>query len=216
MLSTFGPKDRFTLVLASRPKQPLLREVELEHVDDVVRTVRDVQASDVLGAWEPIFAAVDELIASGSYPLHEVTLVTDLRRAGWEANLAELGNRWAAGHVRLRVFDVGTPETNNVALVSLEQVDRLALAGTLPRGSRPKCATTRAATWRAWRPISSSTASPRWFACPTIGRRRNASSCRWWRRFRSRASTHVAFELPADALTGRQRAQRRGASPRRA
>lgn len=133
LLTTFGPKDGFTLVLASRPKQPLLREVELENLDDVVRAVRDVKASDVLGAWEPILRAVDELVASGSYPLHEVTLVTDFRRTGWEANLAELGNRWAAGRVRLRVFDVGTPETKNVALVSLEQVDRLALAAAPAR-----------------------------------------------------------------------------------
>src|SRR5262249_17443901 len=37
------------------------------------------------------------------------------------------------GHVRLRVFDVGVPETDNVALLGLEQIDRLALAGAPTR-----------------------------------------------------------------------------------
>ena len=133
LLSTFGPKDRFTLVLASAPKQPLLREVELENIDDLARAVREVEPAEVFGAWEPILQSIDELIAGGSYPLHEVTLVTDLRQAGWEVQPAELGSRWAGGRVRLRVFDVGAADTTNVALVSLNQVDRLALAGAPTR-----------------------------------------------------------------------------------
>ncbi len=133
LLSTFAPKDRFTLVLASQPKQPLLREVELDNLDDIMMVVRDVTASESFGAWEPILQAIDELIAGGSYPLHEVTLITDLRTSGWEAQLAELGNRWAGQRVRLRVFDVGVASGENVALLALVQADRLALAGTPTR-----------------------------------------------------------------------------------
>ena len=133
LVTTFGPKDRFTLVLASQPKAPLLREVDLENVDELVRMIRNVQPADTFGAWQPILEAIDELIAGGSYPLHEVTLVTDMRRAGWEGQLAELGNRWAGGRMRLRVFDVGIVPTSNAALVSLDQVDRLALAATPTR-----------------------------------------------------------------------------------
>lgn len=133
LLTTFGPKDAFTLALASAPKQPLLREVELEKMDDLLQIIRGVKPTETFGAWEPILQAVDQWITSGSYPLVEVTLITDLRHAGWEDPLAELGSRWAGSRVRLRVFDVGAVETANVALLSLEQVDRLALVGTPTR-----------------------------------------------------------------------------------
>ena len=133
LLSTFGPKDRLTLVLASRPKQPLAREIDLDNLDDIVRDIREVKPSEVFGAWVPILQALDELIVGGSYPLHEVTLITDLRASGWDGQLGELSSRWAGERVRLRVFDVGTLETTNVALVSLEQVDRLALVAAPTR-----------------------------------------------------------------------------------
>ncbi len=127
LLGTFGAKDGFTLVLASEPGEPVLREVELDNVDDVVKIVRGVPVSDVLSAWEPILQAVDDLVTSGSYPIYEVTLVTDLRRAGWDDRLKELAGRWAAGHVGVRVFDVGLTDTTNLALASLTQADRVAL-----------------------------------------------------------------------------------------
>ncbi len=133
LLPTFGPKDGFTLVVASAPGQPLLREIELDNVDDVVRVVRDVKPTETLAAWEGILRAIDELVAGGSYPLHEVTLVTDLRRSGWGASFEELGNRWASERVRLRVFDVGADQTANVALLSFQQSDRLALVHTPTR-----------------------------------------------------------------------------------
>lgn len=133
LLPTFGAKDAFTLVLASQSTEPLLREVELADVDDVIAIVRGVKPTEVLGAWETILHAVDDLMASGSYPIYEVTLVTDLRRVGWDEVLAELGNRWAANRVRLRVFDVGITDTANVALVGLEQADRVALVAVPTR-----------------------------------------------------------------------------------
>ncbi len=62
-----------------------------------------------------------------------MTIITDLRRAGWEHDLAELGNRWAADRVRLRVFDVGSRQTENVEVVSLEQIDPVVLVGNPAR-----------------------------------------------------------------------------------
>ncbi|MEX0679449.1 MAG: BatA domain-containing protein [Pirellulales bacterium] len=133
LLPTFGAKDAFTLVLASEPAEPVLREVELGNVDDVMAIIRGVKPTETLGAWDTILGAVDDLMASGSYPIYELTLVTDLRRAGWDERLDELGNRWAADRVRLRVFDVGIADTGNVALVGLEQSDRVALVATPTR-----------------------------------------------------------------------------------
>jgi hypothetical protein len=133
LLPTFGAKDAFTLLVASAPDKPLVREVSLENIDDLVALARDVRPTEVLSGWETILKSVDELMASGSYPMYEITLVTDLRRAGWESPLAELGSRWAAGHARLRVFDVGVAATDNVALASLDQLDRVALVGAPTR-----------------------------------------------------------------------------------
>lgn len=133
VLSAFGTKDRLTLLTASRPKQPELREVELENTDEIVKLAANLPATEVFASWEGVLKAVDELIAGGSYPLHELTLFTDLRRAGWEAPLDEFAARWPGQHVKLRVIDVGSPDATNVALVSLKQVDRLALAGVPTR-----------------------------------------------------------------------------------
>ena len=133
LLGTYGEKDRLTLVLASRPDQPLLREVELEDTDEILQLARKVVPCEASDAWQSILPSIDALIAGGSYPLHEVTLITDLRAAGWDVPLAEVGNRWTGQRARLRVIDVGIPETSNVALLNLRQVDRLALAGTPTR-----------------------------------------------------------------------------------
>jgi hypothetical protein len=133
LLPTFGAKDAFTLVLASAPAEPVVREVALENLDDLVAIVRAAEPTEVLGSWETILRAVDDLVASGSYPIYEVTLVTDLRKAGWDERLDELGNRWAAGRVRLRIFDVGIDAAENAALVGLAQTDRVALVGVPTR-----------------------------------------------------------------------------------
>ena len=76
---------------------------------------------------------VDELLETSTYPIREVTIITDLRQAGWEHDLAELGNRWAAGRVRLRLFDVGSRQTENVEVVGLEQIDPVVLVGNPAR-----------------------------------------------------------------------------------
>jgi Aerotolerance regulator N-terminal len=129
LLPTFAAKDAFTLLLASAPAAPLLREVELDNVDDVVTIIRGTKPTEVLGSWKSILDSVDDLVTSGSYPIYEVTLVTDLRKAGWDERLDELGSRWAAARVRLRIFDVGIDDAENVALASLAQTDRVALVG---------------------------------------------------------------------------------------
>jgi Aerotolerance regulator N-terminal len=133
LLPTFGAKDALTLVLASNPREPLLREVELTNVDEVVATVRGVPQSEVLANWKTVLSAVDDLLASGSYPIYEVTLLTDLRKTGWDDPLDELGNRWAGARARVRVFDVGVDDTANVALVGLTQLDRVALVSAPTR-----------------------------------------------------------------------------------
>jgi len=129
LLRMLRPKDRVTLVLASQPETPLLREVEAVDLDEIAKLLSGQRLSDSFVAWEATFSKLDELLASGTYPIREVSVITDLRRAGWDSDLSKLGNRWAGERVRLRLFDVGTPHTENVTLVDLEQSERLALVG---------------------------------------------------------------------------------------
>ena len=133
LLPTFGPQDRLTLVLASAPRQPVLREVELDHVDDLVRGVRRGQTDRGLcrlaadsgrggraGRWRIVSAARGDARHRFAAPAG---------KSRWPS--------WAAAGptsaVRLRVFDVGATEAANVALVGLEQIDRLALVGAPTR-----------------------------------------------------------------------------------
>jgi hypothetical protein len=69
-----------------------------------------------------------------TYPTRQLTIVTDLRRAGWDAaGVAPIARRWAEQGVKVRVVDVGADETDNVALESLAPLDRTILAGAESR-----------------------------------------------------------------------------------
>ncbi|HEV3342822.1 MAG TPA: BatA domain-containing protein [Pirellulales bacterium] len=129
LLDTIGPKDRFTLLLASQPKEPLLREVELTNHDEAAQLIARLEPSDTFIAWEPVVQALDELIRSGSYPIRDVTLITDLRRAGWDETISPIGTRWSSQQIEMRIFDAGSDRTSNIALEDLEQLDRLAIVG---------------------------------------------------------------------------------------
>jgi Aerotolerance regulator N-terminal len=124
-----GAQDRFTLLAASQPKTPLVHEVELADPEETIKLVRGLKATDSYASWETVLAEVDKLLETATYPIRELTIVTDLRRAGWDHDLAELGNRWAADRVQVRLFDVGSQGTENVEVVELNQVDSVALVG---------------------------------------------------------------------------------------
>ncbi len=123
-----GPSDHLTLVVASQTGTPLLREVELVDAKHALRLIEPLRSVDSFVSWESVAAGIDSLLATSTFPIREVTLITDLRQAGWQHDLSELGNRWAAGRVRLRVFDVGIAQTENIAVTALEPVENVALA----------------------------------------------------------------------------------------
>ncbi|HVX15186.1 MAG TPA: BatA domain-containing protein [Pirellulales bacterium] len=129
LLDAIGPKDRFTLLLASQPRQPLLREVELTNHDEAVQLISKLEPADVFVSWEPVVQSLDELLMSGSYPIRDVTLITDLRRAGWDETISPIGTRWSSQQIEMRIFDAGSERTSNVALADLKQVGRLARVG---------------------------------------------------------------------------------------
>jgi hypothetical protein len=127
------PQDRFTLVLASQPRQPLLREVEVLNPEDVVELLRKQKPTGTFVSWAPTMQSIDELVASSTYPTREVHLATDLRRAGWEQDLHELADRWASEKVHLRIYDLGGAATHQVALEDLKPLDPCALVGVPAR-----------------------------------------------------------------------------------
>ena len=97
LVETIGPKDRFTLVLASQPKAPLLADVELTNRDETARLIADLQPSEAFVAWAPVFEQADKLLNAGAYPIRELTVITDLRRAGWVDSLDADGLRAGTG-----------------------------------------------------------------------------------------------------------------------
>src|SRR6516162_210543 len=124
-----GLKDRFTLVLSSRPKAPLLREVDLADRNEATALLRKLGPSETFTSWASTLRALDELVESSTYPTRTVTIITDFRRAGWEDEVAA-PSTWNSDRVRVRIIDVGALPTRQVALDKLIQADRLALVGT--------------------------------------------------------------------------------------
>jgi len=200
VIAAVGAQDHFTLLAASQPRAPLVREVELSDTKEAIKLVRSLRATDCFVSWEAVLAGVDELLETSTYPMREVTIVTDLRQAGWERDLAELGNRWAAGHVRLRVFDVGSQKTENVEVVRVEQIDPVVLVSNPARWE----ATVRNATGRDLEGADANffvDGKPSLLRLPSIppgetGRVPLLAT------FQEPGTHHVAFQLAADALHG--------------
>ncbi len=165
LVRQIGPGDPLTLVLASQPGTPLLREAELVDPKEAIGLVEPLRPTESFVSWESVAAGVDSLLSASTFPIRDVTVITDLRRSGWEHDLAELGNRWAGGRVRLRIFDVGSQLSDNVSVQALEPVDHVALAA---RKSTllPRCTMAALRTWTMPRPTSWSMASRRWSGCP--------------------------------------------------
>ena len=84
-------------------------------------------------AWPAVLEGVDEVLRSCTYPTRQLTILTDLRKAGWERGVAAVARRWSEQGVRVRIVDVGDDETANVSLQALVPLDRTILAGAESR-----------------------------------------------------------------------------------
>ena len=119
----------------SAPRSPVFHEVEGTRREELSRRrPRRCRSTATHAAWPAVLEGVDEVLQSCTYPTRQLTIVTDLRKAGWDAGVSR--DRPAAGReqgVRVRVVDVGGDETANVALESLVPLDRTILAGAESR-----------------------------------------------------------------------------------
>jgi hypothetical protein len=203
LLDSVGPKDRFTLVLASQPKQPLLREVELTNHDEATQLLSRLEPTDTFTSWEGVVQALDELIQTGSYPIRDVTLITDLRRAGWDETISPVGNHWSSQQIEMRIFDAGSDRTANVALEDLKQLDRLAMVGgaiqfeAVVHNASPRELNSADANWIV-------DGKPTIVRLPTIAAGETAR-VPLAATFQDAGQHHVEFSLPDDELPGDNR-----------
>lgn len=133
LLSAARPQDRCTLVAASAPRAPAFHEVEGTRREELAGDALAIPATETHAAWPAVLEGVDEVLESCTYPTRQLTIVTDLRRAGWDAAIGPIARRWHERGIRVRLVDVGADETANVALESLAPIDRTILAGAESR-----------------------------------------------------------------------------------
>ncbi len=133
LLSAAPSQDRCTLATTSEPRSPILSEVEGSRHDDLAAAAQGVPLTSTHASWPSVLAGVDSLLKSCTYPTRQLTIITDLRKAGWDGDLGAIARNWAEDKVRVRVVDVGGEGTANVALRSLTPLDRTVLAGAESR-----------------------------------------------------------------------------------
>jgi hypothetical protein len=122
-------EDTLTLLLTSTPEQPLVDGAHVDDPDAIVDMVESIELSDALSNWTRVFTAVDTILERIPQPVREITIVTDLRAAGWSDDLNQMTGRWADEDVQLRIIDLGSQRTDNVALLDLSETDAIALPG---------------------------------------------------------------------------------------
>ena len=122
-------EDRFSILVASAPKAPVVHEVEGSRHEELAGAVATIPPTAVHASWPAVLDGVEEVLRSCTYPTRQVTILTDLRKSGWDGGVSPIARKWAEDGVKVRVFDVGADDTANVALVGLVPLDRTILAG---------------------------------------------------------------------------------------
>ncbi len=97
LLAAARPQDRCTLLTTSAPRVPVLHEVEATRRDELSAAVAALPLGATHAAWTSVLAGVDEVVRSCTYPTRQLTIVTDLRKAGWEDGVASIARRWGEG-----------------------------------------------------------------------------------------------------------------------
>ena len=129
LLASIRPQDHCTLVTTSSPRAPVIHDVEGSRRDEIAAAVAAVPLTATHAAWPAVLEGVDEVLRSCTYPTRQLTILTDLRKSGWDAGTQAISRRWSEQGVRVRIVDVGSDETANVSLQGLVASDRTILAG---------------------------------------------------------------------------------------
>jgi hypothetical protein len=129
LLGSIRPQDHCTVVTTSAPRAPVIHDVEGSRRDEISAAVSAVPLTATHAAWPAVLAGVDEVLRSCTYPTRQLTILTDLRKSGWDASTQTISRQWSEQKVRVRIVDVGSDETGNVSLQGLVATDRTILAG---------------------------------------------------------------------------------------
>ena len=133
ILAAARSQDRCSLVVTSAPRSPIFHEAEGDRRDRLAADALALPISETHAAWPTVLDGVGEVLQSCTYPTRSLTIVTDLRRSGWDPAVGEVARRWNEKGVTVRVVDVGADEVSNVALEALVPLDRTILAGAETR-----------------------------------------------------------------------------------
>jgi hypothetical protein len=109
ILSAAQPQDRCTLVAASNPKTPVFHEIEGERREMLSSDALALPISETYADWPTVLEGVDEVVQSCTYPTRALTIITDLRKAGWGERVASVAKRWSEQGLKVRIVDVGSP-----------------------------------------------------------------------------------------------------------
>jgi hypothetical protein len=129
LLANIRQQDHCTVVTTSAPRAPVIHDVEGSRRDEISAAVASVGLTATHAAWPAVLDGVDEVLRSCTYPTRQLTIVTDLRKSGWDAGTQAISRRWDEQGVRLRIVDVGSDQVGNVSLRGLVATDRTILAG---------------------------------------------------------------------------------------
>ena len=126
ILHSIGAQDGVTVVLSSRPNQPLIREGNAQSAK-LLSDINALSPADCACDWASVFKQIDGYITGAAHLQRELVVITDLRRSGWSASVSSQLARWASQSFDLKIVDVGSRETANTLLNRFEQEDALAL-----------------------------------------------------------------------------------------
>jgi hypothetical protein len=106
----------------------VFHEVEGTRREDLSGEALALPQTETYAAWPAVLEGINEVIQSCTYPTRQLTIVTDLRKAGWDGVVSPVVRRWSEQGLRVRVVDVGSDEVTNLALEDLVSLDRTILA----------------------------------------------------------------------------------------
>ncbi|MBI1374181.1 MAG: hypothetical protein GC159_15800 [Phycisphaera sp.] len=129
LVATLGSQDSVTLLRTSAPADPLVRDVHLDDDKPLLDALGSLKVSHTASDWPRTLKALDPYLDSATFPIREITIVTDLRKHGWNAEVTELAKAWADDRVAVRIVNVGASETDNVSLDAMDQETPIALVG---------------------------------------------------------------------------------------
>lgn len=130
LLSEIGGDDEVTLAVTSNLARPIVRGARIDSPDRVIGELQQLGTTDVGNAWGQAFEQIDRILQEATYPVKEVTLVSDLGQNGWAEDITRIATRWANEEVKFRILDVGRDQPGGLQLTEFVARDPVVLVDT--------------------------------------------------------------------------------------